>query len=200
MRAVGNVSATIAGTCTFMAQVSGSVAGCAEFHGSHEDDVVELRQPGNGAPVEKVAGDRLDARRIEGGAGCGIGEARDAHHAFARCSALGQAGQRRSHLACRTEDQDVPRHAREIVHQRRRRLGHEVFERGDALEPLRQMLGAHAAFSGLAGAIRPCGGVRMGCRAAKSMSAATAKPGQPSEPSWSRPLSMRRRAGPPARL
>ena len=102
--------------------------------------------------------------------------------------ALGHAGERRPHLAGDAENENVAGNAGEVGDQLRRRLGHEVFERRDAVEAVGQALGAHAAFSGNAGAMRPFGAAGIGRMAAKSMSAATAKPGQASEPSASRPL------------
>ncbi len=63
-----------------------------------------------------------------------------------------------------------------------RRLSHEVLERGDSLEPLREAF-RHAALSGKAGTMRPSGGAAMRLRLAKSTSAATARPTQASNPS-----------------
>ena len=59
-----------------------------------------------------------------------------------RCGAarLANARQRRPHLARDAEDENVAGRAVEIGDERRRRLGHEVFERCDALEALGQAL------------------------------------------------------------
>jgi hypothetical protein len=58
--------------------------------------------------------------------------------AAARLGALGEPRQRRPHLATRPEDQDVALDAGEIGDQRRARRGHELVERLDAVEALRQ--------------------------------------------------------------
>ncbi len=176
------------------------IAGGPELHGGHVDHVGEFRQRLDRPPVEQIAGDGLDARRLERGARRRIGEARDPNHALLRCRPFGQARQRRPHLAGNAEDENVAGKRRKVGDQLRRRLGHEIFERGDALEAVGQVRRAHAAFSGKAGVRRPAGAAGIGRMAAKSMSAATAKPGQASEPSEICPLSMIRRAGPAERL
>ena len=163
------------------------IARGAELHGGHVDDVVEPRQRLHGAPVEQVACDRLDAGLLEPGAGRSVREARHADDALVGRRPLGHARERRPHLAGDAEHEDVAVDAGEVGDQLRRRLGHEVLERGDALEAVGQARRAVMRLSrGRPARGAPVGAAGIGRMAAKSMSAATAKPGQASEPSASR--------------
>ena len=155
------------------------IARGAELHGGHVDEVVELRQRFDAAAIEQIALDRLHACLIERARDGRVGEARHADDALFGRSPLGHAGERRPHLAGNAENEDV------AVDARRGRVPApasarviEVFERGDALEAVGQARRGHAAFSGKAGAMRALGAAGIGRMAAKSMSAATAKPGQ----------------------
>ncbi len=70
-----------------------------------------------GGAVEQVAGDRLDAVRRELVAHRAVAEAGDADDAPRRRGALGQARQRRPHLAGDAEDQEVAFDGAELVDQ-----------------------------------------------------------------------------------
>ena len=184
MREAAKASATMAGACTFMAQVSAGLPRGAELHGGHVDDVGRA----SAAPRRRARSSRSQAivsmpACSSAGAHGGVGEARHADDALARRRALGHARQRRPHLAGDAEHEDVAGETGEVGDQLRRRLAQEVLERGNGLRSGRAGAAERLmlAFSGCAGAMRPGGAAGIGRMAAKSMSAATAKPGQASD-------------------
>ena len=142
MRVSRKMSATVVGTPTFIIQVSDALSAAPNLWPAMN---TQLRTPSatlgklaHRLAVEQVAGDAFDAMRLERGACLRVAEARHADHALARRRALGHARQRRPHLAADADDDEVAVHARQVGHQTRRRLAHEVFQRLDVLEALRQ--------------------------------------------------------------
>ena len=93
---------------------------------------------GDGAAIEEVAGDRLDAVLGEPHAYRRVAEAGDADDAPRRPGALGQARQRRPHLAGDAEDHEVAFDRGQIVDEGARRPRHEFVERLDRLEAIGQ--------------------------------------------------------------
>src|SRR5262249_21329301 len=139
--------------------------------------------------------------RLERGGGGGGGEALfaeggDSDDTARGRRALGEARQCRPHLAADPEQHDVARNRRKIALERGIGRRHEILERRHVGEALRQGAGTHAVTCSPAGRIADLGAAGIGRSAAKSVSPATAKPGQASEPRRSWPLSMRSRAGP----
>ena len=176
------------------------IARRAELHGRHEDDVGELGQRLHRPPIEQIAGDRLDARRSRARSRtAGIGEARDADDALVRRGPLGQARQRRPHLAGDAENDDV---AGQRARDRRPAPGVGSVMKSSSAATLSKRSGrarrAHAAFSGKAGdkraprrrRHRPHG------REVHVGGDGKARAGERAE--REPPFSMRRRAGPPS--
>ena len=89
----------------------------AELASSHEHDIWSLRQRLDGGFVKQVAVDGLDAARLQPFLDRGIAESRDADDAAIRNRGLGQARQRRPHLAGDAQDHDVAVDLAEIVDQ-----------------------------------------------------------------------------------
>ena len=195
MRDRAKVSATIAGTCTFIAQVSGSLPVAPNFMPAMKTTFGARGSASTAARSRRSQAIVSTPRPVERAPRRRVREARDADDAALGRGALRQPGERRSHLAGDAEDQDVARGARQIVDERRRRLGHEILERGDDLEPLGKRAHPPAARARPTGSRGAAGIGRM---EAKSSAAATAKPGQSSEPIERRPSAMRSRAGPVA--
>src|SRR6185369_4348969 len=110
----------------------------AELVAGGEDHVRRVGQRGDGGAVEQVAGDRFDAVLAEPVAHRAVAEAGDADDAALRRRALGQARQRRPHLAGDAEDEEVAVDRRQVVDEGARRPGEEFVERLDRREAFRQ--------------------------------------------------------------
>ena len=184
MREALNTSATIAGTCTFIAQVSGTLPVAPNLRPAMNTTLAALRQLLERGAIQQVGGDRLDACLDQRLAHAGLAEARDAHHPLGRRGALGQARQGRAHLAADAQHDDVAGRLGEIGDQRVGRRGHEILDGLDAFETCGE---CHVEAP-----------LAIGFIDLKSMSAPTAKPGTSSEPSASLPPRALRRAGLPS--
>ena len=107
MREAAKASATMVGAVHVHGPRQRRIAGRAELHGGHVDDIGQLRQGLDGAAVQQVAGDGLDADRLQADAHGLIGEPSHADDALVRRRPLRHPGQRRPHLAGDAEDEDV---------------------------------------------------------------------------------------------
>ena len=70
-----------AGAYVFMAQVSRFLAGRAELHAAHPEDVRRIRQPRNLRRVEQIGANDFDSTPLQFGRRRRIGEASDADDA-----------------------------------------------------------------------------------------------------------------------
>ena len=120
----------------------------AEFAPGHEDDVRNFGQRLDRGFIEQVAIDGLDAARLQPVLYAGVAEARDADDPPVGQGGLGEARQRRPHLAGNAQNHDVAVDLAEIVDQRLARPAQQFVERGDIGNRLRQMCrGSAACFS-----------------------------------------------------
>ena len=111
------------------------IGGASGFWGDSRVAAPQLVASG---AVEQVAGDRLDAVLAELVAHRAVAEAGDADDAARRRRPLGQARQRRPHLAGNAEDEKIALDRRQIVDERARRPGEKVVERLDRSEAIGQ--------------------------------------------------------------
>ena len=141
------------------------VAARTELVAGGEDDIGHVGQRRDRAAVEQIAGHRLDAGGVELLAHRGVAEAGDADDAPRRRRPLGQASERRPHLAGDAEDHQVALDRRQLVDQRLARQRQEVVERlarGEALWQGRRVEDGHVMgtrsagqFSGVARRFTP---------------------------------------------
>ena len=118
MREALNTSATMAGTCTFIAQVSGTLPVAPNLRPGHEHDVGGLGQLFERAAIQQVGRDRLDARASSASRTPGSLKRATPITRLRRRRALGQARQRRPHLAADAQHEDVAGRPGEIGDQR----------------------------------------------------------------------------------
>ena len=105
MRESRNVSATMKGTPTFIAQVSDGLPAAPNLWPAMKTTLLHARQALERSRVEQIAGDALDAPGVELLAQALLGEARDADDALA--GAARHARERRPHLAADAEHHDL---------------------------------------------------------------------------------------------
>ena len=110
----------------------------AKLASGHEDDVLRFRQRLDRGLVEQVATNRLDAAGLEPGFYRGIAKARNADDAAAGQGSLGEAGERRSHLAGDAEDHDVAIDLLQVVDQRLTRAAQQLVKGCDIENRFRQ--------------------------------------------------------------
>ena len=115
MRAALYRSATRAGTCVFIAQVRPGLPLAPNLWPAAKMTLGASGSAASAVTIEQVAGDGLDAGRGKPIAHRRIAETGDADDAPRRRRALGEAGQRRPHLAGDAEDDQIAVDARELV-------------------------------------------------------------------------------------
>ena len=134
MREALNTSATIAGTCTFIAQVSGTSPVAPNLRPAMNTTLAALGRRSSASRSSRSQAIVSTPRLLERLAQARLAEPRHADHALLGRGALGHARQRRAHLAADAEDQDVAVERLQLRDQLGRRGRHEILERGDALE------------------------------------------------------------------
>ena len=144
MRESRKVSATMRGTPTFIAQVNAALPAAPNLCPAMKTTLRMPRQALERRAVEQVAGDALDALRLELRAQRRVGEARHADHAPPGAARLAMRASVGPILPPTPSTRMSPSHAREVGVERRRRRGHEVLERLDVGEALRQRAHARA--------------------------------------------------------
>ena len=121
----------------------------AELATGHEDDIRNFRQRLDSVLVEQVAIDGFDAAGVQPVLDAGIAEACNADNAAVGQGGLGEACQRRAHLAGHAQNHDVAIDLAEVVDQRLARTAQQFFERCDIRNCLRQMVAGQQHASSL---------------------------------------------------
>ena len=110
----------------------------AKLASGHEDDVLRFWQRFGGGFIEQVAVERFNATGLEPGFYQGIAKAGNADDAAAGQRGLGEAGERRSHLAGDAEDHDVAIDLLQVVDQRLTRAAQQLVKGCDIENRFRQ--------------------------------------------------------------
>ena len=111
-------SATMAGTCTFIAQVSGTSPVAPNLRPAMNTTLAAFGSISSCARSSRSAATGSIAGLDQGLADTGFAEARHAHHPLARRRTLGEARQRQAHLAADAQHHDVAGRAGKIGDQR----------------------------------------------------------------------------------
>ncbi len=174
----------MAGTCTFIAQVSGTSPAAPNLRPAMKTMLAAFGSFSSCARSSRSAATGSTPALTSASRTPGFAEARHAHHPLARRRTLGEARQRRPHLAADAQHHDVAGRAGKIGDQRVGGRRHEILDGFDAVETGGQ---CHVEAPSAIGVID-----------LKSISAPTAKPGTSSERSASLPPAALSRAGRPS--